>query len=146
MHVIHATAVDDVLQRWADAWNAHDSDGIRALFAPDCVYEDVTYGVVCRGPGEVRAFAEGVFKRIPDFTIDVKHGFATARRGALEYVMSGTREPGEPGRSWSFSVRGVTVVELRDGLIVRNSDYWDAATVARQNTAVAAPLTPFMDT
>ncbi len=37
-----------------------------------------------------------------------------------------------PATGERFSVRGVTIVELQDGKIRRNSDYWDMATMMKQ--------------
>jgi steroid delta-isomerase-like uncharacterized protein len=53
----------------------------------------------------------------------------------LEWTMSGTHQgdlPGMPATGRSFSVRGATVLQLADGLISRNSDYWDMATLLGQ--------------
>ena len=39
--------------------------------------------------------------------------------------------PGFCGTGKQFTVRGVTVMEIRGNRISRNSDYWDLATVLR---------------
>jgi ketosteroid isomerase-like protein len=48
--------------------------------------------------------------------------------------MSGTY--GETGKS--FSVRGVSVMQLENGKIRRNSDYWNMAEFQRQTAVPAA--------
>ena len=35
-----------VLDEWAAAWSAHDTERILALYPDDCVYEDVAFSVV----------------------------------------------------------------------------------------------------
>ena len=53
----------------------------------------------------------------------------------LEWTMSGTHKddlPGMPATGKSFSVRGATALQLDDGRISRNSDYWDMATLLTQ--------------
>ena len=49
-----------VTDHWAAAWSSHNTEELLTLFTDDCVYEDVTFGVVNRGKKEVRAFAETV--------------------------------------------------------------------------------------
>ena len=47
---------------WATAWSSNDSSkdpkSVLALFVDDCVFEDVTFGVVARGKEELRTFVE----------------------------------------------------------------------------------------
>lgn len=95
-----------VLDEWATAWSSHDTDKVLSLFTDDCLYDDVTFGVVNRGKKELRA-----------------------------WVLTGTHHadfPGMPATGKRFSVRGATILELQGEKIRRNSDYWDAATVMRQ--------------
>jgi steroid delta-isomerase-like uncharacterized protein len=132
-----ATAdAERVLEAWAIAWSSHDTEKVLSLFTDDCVYEDVTFGVVNCGKQELRAFAEGVFASVPDFTIEVTARFVAGHWAGLEWVMSGTHQgdfPGMPATGRRFSsLRGATILELHGGKIRRNSDYWDAATAMRQ--------------
>jgi steroid delta-isomerase-like uncharacterized protein len=108
---------------------------VLSLFSDDCVYEDVTFGVVNRGKKELQAFADGVFAAVTDFKVELTARFAAATWAGMEWVMSGTHKgdfPGMPATGKHFSIRGVTILELQAGKIRRNSDYWDAATVMRQ--------------
>jgi ketosteroid isomerase-like protein len=62
-------------------------------------------------------------------------GFTADDWAAMEWLMSGTHErdlPGMPAAGKTFSVRGATILELRDGRITRNRDYWDLATFLKQ--------------
>jgi steroid delta-isomerase-like uncharacterized protein len=131
-----AGEVERVLDDWATAWSSHDTTKVLALFTDDCVYEDVTFGVVNHGKEELRAFADGTFAAIPDFKIELTARFVAGNWAAMEWVMSGTHKgdfPGMPATGKRFSaVWGTTIVELQGGKIRRNSDYWDAATFMRQ--------------
>jgi steroid delta-isomerase-like uncharacterized protein len=127
--------VEGVLDEWAAAWSAHHTEKILALYTDDCVHEDVTFGVVKHGKEELRAFAEGTFAVVPDFTVAVTARCSADTQGLVEWVLSGTHHgnlPGLPATGKRFSVRGATIVELREGKIRRCSDYWDAATFMRQ--------------
>jgi steroid delta-isomerase-like uncharacterized protein len=124
---------------WARAWSSSESSGpddVLALFADECVFEDVTFGVVARGKDELRAFARRAFAAVPDFRYGVQSSFASNQWAVIEWVMSGTHRgdfPGIPATGKHFSaVRGSTVLELEASKIRRESDYWDAATFMKQ--------------
>ena len=128
-----------LLDDWAVAWSSGDSsdpERILALFTDDCVFEDVTFGVITRGKEELRSFVNGAFAAVPDFRYKLKGRFATSRWAVIEWVMSGTHNgdfPGIPATGKRFSsVRGSTILELEAGKIRRESDYWDAATFMKQ--------------
>jgi len=131
--------VDRLLDEWAMAWSSsenHDPERVLALFADDCVFEDVTSGVVARGKEELRRYATGAFAAVPDFNYGVTRRFAASHWAAIEWGMSGTHTgdfPGMPATGKRFSsVRGASILELEAGKIRRESDYWDAATFMRQ--------------
>ena len=124
-----------LLNDWAAAWSSHDIDKLLALFTDDCVYEDVTFGVVTRGKTELRGFAHGALAAVPDFKMELSSRAAADSHGAMEWVMSGTHKgdfPGLPATGKRFSVRGASIVELQAGKIRRVSDYWDAVGFMRQ--------------
>jgi steroid delta-isomerase-like uncharacterized protein len=121
----------DLLQAAQDAWNAHDPDALVALFTEDCVYEDVTLGVVNHGTAELRAFAEGVFTAIPDVNFPVLSIVLKGSHGSLEWGFNGT-DVGLYGTGKTFSLRGGSVIEVHGNKIARQSDYWDLATLLRQ--------------
>ncbi len=127
--------VERMLDEWAMAWSSNP-DRVLALFADDCVFEDVTFGVVARGKEELRSFANRAFAAVPDFKYELISRFAASHWAAIEWVMSGTHQgdfPGMPATGKRFSlVRGATILELEGGKIRRESDYWDAATFMKQ--------------
>jgi len=124
---------------WAMAWSSIDNkdpERVLALFADDCVYEDVTLGVVARGKEELRSFVNRAFAAIPDFKYGLTSRFAASQWAVIEWVMSGTHTgdfPGMPATGKRFSsVRGASILELEAGKIRRESDYWDTATFMKQ--------------
>jgi steroid delta-isomerase-like uncharacterized protein len=133
---VATTHLEVVLENWAAAWSSHDAEKVLALFTDDCVYEDVTFGVVTRGKEELRAFATGAFAAVPDFKFQLTTRFAVGHLAGMEWLMSGTHAgdfPGLPATGRRFSsIRGATIVELHGSKIRRNSDYWDAATFMKQ--------------
>jgi steroid delta-isomerase-like uncharacterized protein len=130
-------AEDRILDEWATAWSApsHDIERVLALFTDDCLYEDVTMGVVNHGKGELKTFAELVFTVFPDFKIEMTSSFVSGKWAGGEWSMSGTHQgamPGLPATGRRFSVRGATILELQSGKIRRCSDYWDMTTFLKQ--------------
>jgi steroid delta-isomerase-like uncharacterized protein len=126
---------EKTLDAWAADWSAHDVDHLLSLFTDDCIYEDVTFGVVNRGKAELKAFADGIFAAFPDFKIELTARFAAGEWAGMEWIISGTHKgdlPGMRATNKGFSIRGATILELRSGKIRRNSDYWDLATFLRQ--------------
>ena len=78
---------------WAMAWSSIDNkdpERVLALFADDCVFEDVTFGVVARGKEELRSFVNRAFAAIPDFKYGLTSRFAASQWAVIEWVMSGT--------------------------------------------------------
>ena len=131
--------LERMLDEWAMAWSSIDNkdpERVLALFADDCVFEDVTFGVVARGKEELRSFVNRAFAAVPDFKYGLTSRFAASQWAAIEWVMSGTHKgdwPGMPATGKRFSsVRGTSILELEAGKIRRESDYWDAATFMKQ--------------
>jgi steroid delta-isomerase-like uncharacterized protein len=56
-------------------------------------------------------------------------------RAAIEWTGQGTHQgdmPGMPATNKRATFRGVSIMELQDGKIKRNTDYWDMATLMKQ--------------
>lgn len=128
--------LDAVLDAWVQAWSEHDAEKLLAILTDDCVYEDVTFGVVTQGKNEVRGFVNGALAAVPDFRMELKKRFVTETFGGAEWTMSGTHKgdfPGMPATGKAFSsIRGASIIELQNGRIRRVSDYWDAASFMKQ--------------
>jgi steroid delta-isomerase-like uncharacterized protein len=125
----------DVIQRWADAWSAHDMTRLTELFVDDCIYEDVTLGVVNRGKDELTAFGEGFFVAAPGLQIELVSHWVSGARAAAEWWFKGTQEGevlGLPATGKPFAFRGMSAFELSGDKITRCSDYWDLETFKRQ--------------
>lgn len=117
------------------SWNMHDVEKIASFFTDDCVYDNLARGQTYRGKDQLKEWGKASFDAIPDFKLDVTSIFASGDLLASEWVMTGTlsgNSPMLPANGKSFSVRGSTIVQLKDGKIRRNSDYWDLATFLRQ--------------
>lgn len=123
------------VQAYAAAWSTQNVERILSFFTEDCVYEDVALDAVNTGKQELEAFLRATFAAIPDFRIEPKAAFAAGTQVANEWVMSGTQTgpfPGIPATNKWFSVRGASIMEVEQGRIRRNTDYWNLATLLQQ--------------
>ena len=120
-----------IAERLFTAWNSHDADKVAAAFSDDAVYEDVTAGHISRGKDDVRKWAAGGFTGIADFKMEVVNSFFHSGRGVVEWVWSGTDiELFRTGKK--FSVRGVSVIEIRKGKIIACKDFYDFSAAMKQ--------------
>lgn len=128
--------MEKMLRDWVDAENSQDVDKFTSFYADDCVWEDVALGLVNRGKKEVKAYFKTMFVAVPDLRFEVQSVFVEGDWGVCEWLMTGTQAgdfPGLPSAvGKSFSVRGVSVIQLQNGKISRNSDYWNMATLLQQ--------------
>ncbi|MGH2617784.1 MAG: ester cyclase [Thermomicrobiales bacterium] len=147
------TAADlpEIVIAFGEAWSSGDPEQLVAIYAEDVLFEEVVLdGTVTHGRDELRAYAEAVYAAFPDFTVTPMSGFVSGDRAVLEWVLTGTYEgqfgPLPPGSGQQVAVRVASVLELADdGLIRRDSEYWDFATVLTQLGAmpeVEAATTP----
>ena len=130
-----SSPAEGLVEHWASAWSSRDVAQVGSIFTDDCVYEDITMGIVNHGKIELETFARGIFEAFPDFTIHLTSRFAAAGWAGAEWTMSATHKgdlPGLPATGKRFSIRGATVFELQGERIRRASDYWDMVTFLTQ--------------
>ena len=128
--------IEKMLRDENAAWNAHDVDRIATFYTDDCVKEDIAIGRATRGKDKMKALISGAFTAMPDLRIELVTLFDCGDWAATEWIMSGGYSKDFPGMPRAtgrrFSVRGATVMELRDGKISRISDYWNFASLLQQ--------------
>jgi steroid delta-isomerase-like uncharacterized protein len=125
-------------EKWIAAWNSHNPDKMLPLFTNDIVYEDVAFGEVSHGSAELRKFAASEFEGVPDLELKLVRADIHSGHGTIEWMFSGTdKDVFKTGKK--FSVRGVSVIDMRDGKISRNLDFYDVATIMRQVGVLPTP-------
>ena len=127
-----------VAEKWIAAWNSHNPDKMLPVFTDDVFYEDVAYGEVSHGHAEFRKFAASEFEAVPDLELklvraSVQNGHAPLN-GRLAVPTRGSTK-----REKKFTVRGVSVIDVRDGKIARSLDFYDSATIMRQVGLLPTP-------
>ncbi len=132
--------LERTLIQYAGAWSARDPDKVASFFTDDCVYEDAPTGITCRGKPELKAFAREIFEAFPDFRIEPGAVVVEGNLISTEWTMAGTHRGnlrGLPATGRTFSVKGTSRLEIRDGKIRRNYDYWDQLTFLKQTGVVS---------
>lgn len=120
---------------FSEAWSSGDPEQHVAIYAEDALFEEVVLGdAVTHGRDELRTYVETIYAAFPDFTATPFSGFVSGDRTVVEWILSGTYTgqfgPLPPGSGQPVEVRVATVLDLTDdGLIQRDSEYWDFATV-----------------
>lgn len=118
-----------------DAVRAHDIDAILATWHPEGIQDWIVLGVY-RGHEGIRGIFTEVFAAVPDFEVVPEKIVADDRHAVVTWRSSGTFD-GEPFQGIDptgsrVELRGVDVLEVEDGLIVRNTIYYDGQAFARQ--------------
>src|ERR1700692_224052 len=105
--------VQELIERYNNAWNAQDVETISSMHHPDVVFHNHTADERAEGADAVREHIAAIFRNNPDLA------FATRdlRCGDDFAVCEWTARAG--GREWD----GVDVFPLRDGLILRKDVY-----------------------
>jgi len=128
--------LERALDKYAAAKNAHDVEAIVALRSDDCVDYQAATGLRIEGKDAIRRFFAGFYASVPDYYGDFD-GVAYGHDAAVVWGRWGGTTTDdlfgvetEPGRR--LEVPCSFVCTFRDGLLVEDRQYFDAATLAEQ--------------
>src|SRR5262245_1666392 len=113
-----AGALEDVIARYNDAWNAQDVDAIVALHAPGMGFENHTAGERAEGD-DVRAHIASIFENWPDLRFSSRRLYARDGLVVSEWTATATRHDTGERLEWD----GVDVFPFVDGKILRKDVY-----------------------
>ena len=137
-HTAIAADLRETIDRYNEAWNAHDLDAIVSMHAPDMVFENHTADESAEGEA-VRRHIAAIFETWPDIRFATRRLYvrdgvvtqewtatathrSTMRRGDLVAEPTGKRV------EW----RGVDVIPFEDGLVKRKDVYSHSVSILRQ--------------
>ena len=109
-----------VVERFNEAFQRHDVDGIMQCMTADCVFENTRPapdGTRLVGQAAVRSFWEEFFARSPQASFATEDLFAAGDRCVVRWTYHWVRE-GKAGH-----VRGVDVFRVRNGLVAEKLSY-----------------------
>ena len=138
-----AAAQDDAVgDAWAAAWSSGDVEQVAAVFASDGVYEDVPSETIAEGADALKEWAQGYFDAFTEVAQSVVTWNGIPGGAVAEWLVEGTHR--ETGNLVSF--RGVSIFQLANGEIQRETAYYDNGTFIEQtggvcgNTAKGTPV------
>ena len=118
---------------WA-AWNSHDWEKTSPFYADNCIIEDLPTKT-CNGKRELEAYYNYLLIGYPDLNFEAMSCFGSDNQIATQWTMSGTNT-GDTSRSKatgkSFSIPGVSILEIQGGKIIHETDYWDLHSLLQQ--------------
>ncbi len=144
---IDASTGPALIEEYLAALNAHQPGRVAALYAEDAVVEQaIENGNTFAGREEIREWVAANLQAIPDLEVTTESVISEGRRVAWAWIYRGTytgQFPGLPaGQGQPVELRGVSLLELRDGRIGRETVYVDNAAFLAQVGAPAGPGTP----
>jgi len=116
------------------AWNSHEIEKVLGFYSSHYVGEDVGQAFLLRGPEGVRAMLENYWQAFPDLEFTVTDTVVQDSRIAIVWIAEGTHQGtimNIPPTGHRMEVRGVSIIDLENGLIVRGQYIWDLAGMLR---------------
>jgi steroid delta-isomerase-like uncharacterized protein len=110
--------LEQLVERYNQAWNDQDLDEIAALHPPDIVFQNHTAGERVEGADAVREHIGGILERWPDLRFRGRRLYAGADFVVSEWTATATHSDGRR-LEWD----GIDVFPFRDGLIARKDVY-----------------------
>jgi steroid delta-isomerase-like uncharacterized protein len=133
-----AAELEQAIDRYNQAWNAHDLEAIVSMHAPDMTFENHTAGESAHGDG-VRRHIGTIFETWPDIRFETRRLYVRDGVVAQEWTATATHrntmrrgelvaEPTGKTVRW----RGVDVIPFENGLVKRKDVYSDSVSILRQ--------------
>jgi ketosteroid isomerase-like protein len=108
------------VERFNQAFNRHDVEGVMAAMTGDCVFENTSpfpNGTRLVGQAAVRGFWERFFQNSPTAVFEAEDIFAAGDRCTVRWIYRKTKD----GQPWH--IRGVDVFRVRDGKVAEKLSY-----------------------
>ncbi|HLF68241.1 MAG TPA: nuclear transport factor 2 family protein [Gaiellaceae bacterium] len=112
-----AAELERTIERYNEAWNAHDVDAIVACHAPGMVFENHTVGERVEG-ADVGPHIAGIFANWPDLMFRGRRLYARDGLVVSEWTATATARDGRR-LEWD----GVDIFPFENGLILRKDVY-----------------------
>jgi|GEM_PF-830560 len=119
-----------IAETFITAWDIHDANMLSSLFADEFAYIEVTSGRVYNDKMALAMYAESTLSGLPDSRFEVVTVVANEKYAAVVWIWKATNTVGWPymgipATDKYFEMLGASVMEIENGKIIWNKDYWD---------------------
>jgi steroid delta-isomerase-like uncharacterized protein len=117
-----------------DAWNSHDLERVLRFYSSGCVSDDVGQASLMHGREGLHAMLTAYWKAFPDLRFEITDTVVQDSRIAIAWVAEGTHQGtimNIPPTGHKVEVRGVSIIDIEHGLVVRGQYIWDLAGMLR---------------
>ncbi len=118
-----------------ECWNSHDSKRAEALYAPDYEGVDVGQAEPHRGPQGASQRMANYLHAFPDLSFTQDKVIIEGDHVAMLWTLQGTHEGrlmNIPPTGRKVAVRGVSLLTVKEGKIIRGTYVWDVAGLLRE--------------
>ncbi|MFE6100806.1 nuclear transport factor 2 family protein [Streptomyces laurentii] len=120
---------DQIVTAWTSAWSGTDPAALGALFTPDATYTDQGIGVTMTGREQISGWKARTDATIEDVRVTAHLASHCGERIAIEGVYAGHIK----GAPTPFAVPLVTLLDLENGEIARDQDFYSLNAVFTQS-------------
>jgi len=121
----------ELIQELMSIWRTGDTASLQEIFADDAVYVDTPNNVRLVGLEQAAGYVTHIHSWATDVEVEVGHVMESDDGASAEWVMRATQSapigalvPIATNRP--VTITGITVIQTRNGKIVRAADYLDA--------------------
>jgi len=117
-----------------EAWNSHDIERVLSFYSPEYIGDDVGQASLLRGHEGLRIMLEMYWRAFPDLQFAVMDTVVQDSRVAIAWAAEGTHQGpimNIPPTGHKIEVRGVSIIDVENGLVVRGQYIWDLAGMLR---------------
>ena len=131
-------ASPSIAQAYGDAWSSGNAAEVAALSTEDAVRDDVPSSTGSDGRDALEELAQALFASDDAVRLEVTDGFVGENWAVVEWTFSGKH----PATGREVTFREASVLELKDGLISEERDYYDLPEMLAQIGAASATPAP----
>ena len=116
------------------ACNSHDIEQVLHFYYSEYIGEDVGQAFLLRGHEGIRAMLGNYWKAFPDLEFTITDTVVHDSRVVIVWMAEGTHQGtimNIPSTGHRVIVRGVSIIDVEDGLVVRGQYIWDLAGMLR---------------
>jgi steroid delta-isomerase-like uncharacterized protein len=118
-----------------EAWNSRSDEVILSFYSYDYVVEDITAGRIREGWEGMRQWTKSVFAAFPDLQYTLVNEVEKDGKLVLHWLSKGNHQGPLmriPPTGKNVFIHGMSILELKNGKVVRGQVLWDLAGVLRQ--------------